>query len=148
MNEAMKHVESMLDLDFGDEGDRYDARDVIAPIIQRWVGKRTLDEVRAAFDEHGVCWGPYQSFLQMVNEDPRCSAENPLFDEVDQPGIGPYLVPGSALDFTGHAREPVRPAPVLGQHTDEILGDVLGLSSARIGDLHDRGIVAGDGADR
>jgi 2-methylfumaryl-CoA isomerase len=38
---------------------------------------------------------------------------------------------------------PVTPAPVLGQHTDEILGDTLGLSESEIGKLHDSGVVAG-----
>ena len=35
------------------------------------------------------------------------------------------------------------PAPRLGAHTDEVLGDVLGLSTAEIGKLHDEGVVAG-----
>jgi 2-methylfumaryl-CoA isomerase len=41
------------------------------------------------------------------------------------------------------ARRPVTPAPRLGQHTDEVLAEVLGLSSGEIGRLHDAGIVAG-----
>jgi len=40
------------------------------------------------------------------------------------------------------ARRPVRPAPRLGQHTDEVLAEVLGLPSAEIGRLHDQGVVA------
>jgi len=35
------------------------------------------------------------------------------------------------------------PAPLLGQHTDEVLLDVLGLDSGAVGRLHDAGIVAG-----
>ena len=139
---VMRHVEAMLDVDLSDEGQRFEARDVIAPVVARWVGARDYDEVRAAFDEAGVCWGPYQSFLEMVRDDPRCSTENPLFEDVEQPGIGRFLMPGSPLEFRHHAREAVRPAPTLGQHTDEILAGVLGLSDARIGELRDAGIVA------
>jgi 2-methylfumaryl-CoA isomerase len=40
-------------------------------------------------------------------------------------------------------RVPPAAAPQLGQHTDEILAGVLGLSAAEIGDLHDEGVVAG-----
>jgi 2-methylfumaryl-CoA isomerase len=54
-------------------------------------------------------------------------------------------MPGSPLNFDGFERPPVRPAPVLGQHTDEILADVLGLASGEIGRLHDAGVVAGPG---
>ena len=141
-HEAMRHVEVMLGVDLSDEGQRFEARDVIAPMVARWVGARGYDEVRAALDEAGVCWGPYQSFLDMVREDPRCSTENPLFEDVDQPGIGRFMMPGSPLEFRRHAREAVRPAPTLGQHTDEILASVLGLTGAKIGELRDRGIVA------
>ena len=141
-HEAMRHVESMLGVDLSDEGQRFEARDLIAPIVARWVGARCYDDVRAGFDEAGVCWGPYQSFLEMVREDPRCSTENPLFEDVDQPGIGRFMMPGSPLEFRRHTREPIRPAPTLGQHTDEILAGVLGLSGAKIGELRDKGIVA------
>ena len=140
--EAMRHIEEMLGVDLSDEGQRFEARDVIAPIVARWTGARGYGEVRAAFDEAGVCWGPYQSFLDMVREDPRCSTENPLFEDVDQPGIGRFMMPGSPLEFRRHAREAIRPAPTLGQHTDEILAGVLGLTGAKIGELRDRGIVA------
>ena len=141
-HEAMRHVEAMLGVDLSDEGQRFEARDLIAPVVARWVGARGYDEVRTAFDAAGVCWGPYQSFLEMVREDPRCSTENPLFEDVDQPGIGRFMMPGSPLEFRRHARQPIRPAPTLGQHTDEILADVLGLGSAKIGELRDKGIVA------
>ena len=74
---------------------------------------------------------------------PRCSDKNPVFSTVLQPGIGEYLIPGSPLRFEAEPRQPVTPAPQLGADTDEILTTILGLSSAAIGDLHDRGIVTG-----
>ena len=63
----------------------------------------------------------------------------------EQPGVGRYLMPGSPLDFSGVARVPARRAPTLGEHTEEILAGVLGLSAAEIGRLHDRGVVASAG---
>jgi 2-methylfumaryl-CoA isomerase len=39
-------------------------------------------------------------------------------------------------------RGDVRPAPRLGQHTDEVLAEVLGMSGAEIAKLHDSGTVA------
>ena len=35
------------------------------------------------------------------------------------------------------------PAPVLGEHTDEVLAEVLGLGDGEIGELYERGVVAG-----
>jgi 2-methylfumaryl-CoA isomerase len=141
--EAMRELATRLGLDFGDEGDRFVARDDIAALLAPWCAARTLAEIRAAWDAHGVCWGPYQTFRQMVAEDPRCSVANPLFAEIDQPGVGRVLAAGSPILPVDLGRLPVQPAPRLGEHTDEVLAEVLGLSAAEIGSLHDRGVVAG-----
>ena len=66
-----------------------------------------------------------------------------LFAEIEQPGIGRYLMPGLPLDFSAAPRQPTRPAPRLGEHTDAVLSEVLGLSTAEIGRLHDAGIATG-----
>jgi 2-methylfumaryl-CoA isomerase len=124
------------------EGGRFEARKAIAALVSPWVRARTYAEVATAFDAAGVCWGPYQTFRQLVEEDPRCSTQNPMFELVEQPGIGTYLMPGSPLAFGASTRIPVKRAPLLGEHTEEILADVLGLSGTEIGNLHDAGIVA------
>lgn len=66
-----------------------------------------------------------------------------MFSDVEQPGIGTYLTPGSPLHFDALQRIAARPAPLLGEHTEQVLADVLGLSPAEIGRLHDDGVVAG-----
>ena len=66
-----------------------------------------------------------------------------MFTRIEQPGIGSYLVPASPLELTAAGRMPARPAPALGEHTEAILGEVLGLGEAEIGRLFDAGVVAG-----
>ena len=85
---------------------------------------------------------PYRSVRETIASDPDCSTDNPLFSMVEQPGVGTYLMPGSPLDFGQAARLPAAPAPRLGQHTDEILLEILGLAEGEVGRLHDEGIVA------
>jgi 2-methylfumaryl-CoA isomerase len=131
-----------LNLDMNNEGDRFGARKEIAAVLEPWIRVRTLDEVRRVFEEHRVTWGPYRTIRETIETDVDCSAENPMFQMVEQPGVGKYLIPGSPLDFCEVERLPAQPAPQLGQHTDEILLEVLGLSEAEIGVLHDEGIVA------
>lgn len=143
LHEAVGTVEKLLGCNLDDEGARFEAREVIGALLKPWTTARTLDEIAVIFDEHDVCWGPYQTFRQLVEEDPRCSVENPMFAEVEQPGIGRYLMPASPLEFSDAPRLPPAPAPRLGANTDEVLADVLGLSSAEIGRLHDAGVVAG-----
>ena len=139
----MAQVAALFDLDLSKEENRYAARETITAVLRPWFAARSLDAVRKALDAVGACWGAYQTFAEAVAEDPRVSMDNPMFDEIDQPGIGKYLAAGSMIEFSGAPRSPVIPAPVLGQHTDEVLADVLGLPSGKIGALHDAGIVSG-----
>lgn len=140
--ERIAAVEKTLGLDFRKEGHRFEARDSLNPMIGAWISARSYEEVARVFGEKGVLFERYQSFGELVAGDPRCSLANPLFGEVDQPGIGKVLTPGSLLDFGAAPRtQPVR-APELGEHTDQVLAEALGLSSAQIGGLRDRGIVA------
>ena len=50
---------------------------------------------------------------------------------------------GTPLEFGAIPRMPAKCAPRLGEHTDEILMDILGIASSEVGKLHDDGIVAG-----
>ena len=143
LGEAFNQLSQSLGLNLRDEGDRFKARDNITELLQPWFADHSFNQVATAFDANGVCWGKYQSVHQLVSADPECSIENPMFQQVEQPGIGSYLSPGTPLNFELFERAAVQPAPQLGQHTDEILAQELGLSSADIGRLHDQGIVAG-----
>jgi 2-methylfumaryl-CoA isomerase len=142
IGDACASIEQATGHDLDTETGRFEARDLIAALLRPWFAGHELAEIRAAFAGTGVSWGPYQTFRQLVTEDPRASTANPMFEEVEQPGIGTYLTPRSPLDFGALGRLPVRPAPLLGQHTEEILAEVLGLSPAEIGRLHDGGTVA------
>jgi len=85
----------------------------------------------------------YQTVEQLVRDDPACSESNPLFQRIDQPGVGRVLAPGSPLRCSAFAPHAPRPAPRLGEHTEEVLLDVLRLDHAGYGRLVDRGIAAG-----
>ena len=130
-------------IDLETEGGRFEVRDKIAVLLEPWFRARSLREVEQAFAETGVSWGPYQTFRQLLEDDARGSTANGLFARVAHPHSGTYLTPASPLDFSSIERVPALPAPALGQHTDEILADLLRLSSAEIGRLHDGAIVAG-----
>ena len=131
-----------LGLDFKQEGDRFVAREEISALVGGWIAARDFGEITAVFDQHRVCWGQYQSVRQFVEQDSEYSATNPLFNQISQPNIGSYLAPASPLRFGGANNLPAEPAPRLGQHTDEILAELLGLGSGEIGRLHDQGIIA------
>lgn len=145
IEDACRSVEEATGHDLDTETGRFEARDLIAALLRPWFAARELAEIRDAFAGTGVSWGPYQTFSQLVTEDPRVSTANPMFQEVEHPGIGTYLMPGSPLEFSALERLPVRRAPLLGEHTEEILADVLHLTTREIGRLHDAGTVASSG---
>lgn len=125
------------------EGDRFKAREEITALLKPWFSSRTIEDFSNNFDENGVTWSIFRSFKQAVTEDPDCSTWHPMFDLIEQPGIGEYLVPGTPFEFSDFKRYPPEPAVTLGQHTDEILSNLLGMSDIEISKLHEDKIVAG-----
>jgi 2-methylfumaryl-CoA isomerase len=147
LGDDMEALSDRLGKDLRDQGERFAAREEIAALIAPWVKARPLAEVVERLEEASACWGPYRSFRQMVEDDPRCSTANPMFSVVDQPGIGAYLTPGTPFDFGALDRVPARPAPHLGADTDAVLAEILGLPEHEIGRLHDASIVESPGKD-
>ncbi len=131
-----------MGLNLDKEGDRFSATDEVAALLESWCAERNMDDITTVFDKNGVCWGPYQTIRQAVEHDPRCSIDNPIFENISQPGVGTYRVPGSPLRFGGLERQPVTPAPELGADTDDCLRTMLSLSESDISGLHERKIVA------
>ena len=128
-------------VDLAKEEERYALRETIEAELAPWFAARPLDEIGKALDAVGACWGPYQTFRQAVAEDPDLSAENPMFEEIDQPGIGRYLAAGSFIDFSGIPRDPVAPAPTLGNNTESVLSEKLGLTDSDLGALKDAKVI-------
>lgn len=143
ITEQVAALEVELGADFGDEGARFEHRDRLFALVEAWSATKTIGEIGAIMEAHGCCWGRYRDFIAMVNDDERCSVANPMFQQVEQPGVGSVLSSGSPLDFSEAPRGDVPVAPALGGNTDEVLVELLGLSSADIARLHDRGVVAG-----
>ena len=155
LDAQMSELESRMALDFTREGDRYRAREEIAAVVADWCAKQRLEGIARVFDEHRVCWGLYRTVRDLVAHDPRVavpdeaaqnSARAPdrsLFELLDTPGVGRHRATGTPVRVAAEVRGLTRPAPLLGQHTDEVLESVLGLDCASVGRLHDAGIVAG-----
>ena len=135
-------LEAELGVSFAtDEGLRFTHRARLYPLFERAFAGRTAAELAPAFDAGGVTWGAYQP-LEAALDDPRLFKENPVFEAIAHPSGLTYPAPGAMATIPQDVRGDVRPAPKLGQHTDEVLAAVLGMSSAEIARLHDDGTVA------
>jgi len=140
---AVASLEEELQVSFAhDEGVRFTHREALFGLFERAIVTKTLSELRTKFEAGGVCWSAYQTLGAALHGDPRLSPDPPLFNVIDQPSGLRYPAPGAAATIEGMPREPVVRAPRLGEHTDQILAEVLSLTSAAIGALHDDRIVS------
>ena len=144
LQHAMAELEKALKVSFAlDEGVRFTHRDMLFPIFEHAIGACTLAELQGRFEPNGVCWGSYRTLSRGLAEDPHLSLDRPLFNLLTHPSGHRYPAPGAAVTLGGTPRGPVIRAPHLGEHTDQVLAEVLSMSAAQIGALHDAGIVAG-----
>ena len=141
-SEAFEKIEKDRSVDLKSDAGRWNARSDLSALIAPWVASQTAAEIGEALKAAGALWAPYQTFRELA-ADKTNVLDNPMFTVLDQPGIGRYPVAASPFQFGAFAREAPRAAPTLGQHTDEILSDILGLSDREIGTLHDDKVVGG-----
>lgn len=141
--EPVEALEAELGVSFAnDEGARFVHRDRLFALVEKATVARTAADLGAAFDAAAVTWSAYQPLSKALG-DPRLFDGNPLFETITHPSGLRYPAAGPAAVVAGAPRTPLAPAPRLGQHSDYILAEKLGLSSAEIGRLHDAGLVAG-----
>ncbi|WP_055474484.1 CoA transferase [Gordonia sp. HS-NH1] len=112
--DAVAAVERALDADFGREDDRFLHRGVLTPLFAAWFARHTTAEVEAELANSSVLWERYRTFGEVVESG--VLHRNPLFAELDQPGIGTYLAAGLPARFDGEHLFS-GPAPDLGSST-------------------------------
>lgn len=143
IGEAIAALEAELGLSFArDESLRYRHRDRLNPIVAAAVAKRRHDELGPALEAAGGCWGPYRTLSEALAVDPAISSANPMLADVAHRTGHTYPTPGAPGTFTGAQRIDPGTAPLLGQHTREVLEELLGLSSRQVEGLVARGVVA------
>lgn len=141
--DAMNALGASLQRDLAREGERFVAREAIAGVLESWFRNRAYAEVAEALTAHRVAWGPYRTLREAIAQDADCAVGGGLFESLQAHGQQAYPAPNLPLGFSGTEKLPVRPAPQLGAHTDEILLEIAGVSEAELGRLHDAGVVAG-----
>ena len=125
----------ILGADFSTDDDRFRYREVIAGLLRPWFESRDADEIERQLAGTSVLFSRYRSVTDLVGDGLPGLLAHPMMTEVDQPGIGRFLAPGSPLEFAGTSALPARAAPVLGEHTADVLAEILGLSGAQLGEL-------------
>src|SRR6185437_771771 len=106
--------------------------------IEQWTTSKTKFEAMDILNKLDIPCGPILS-MKELSEDQSLRTTGTVV-EVDHPKRGKYLSVGNPIKLSDSPSE-VRPSPLLGEHTDEILRTVLGLSDHQIVEIHDSGAL-------
>jgi 2-methylfumaryl-CoA isomerase len=134
-------LEHRLGVDLGQEGSRFSHRQPILALLKGWFSAHDFADVSSALTQHEALWGPYQTFKELLQLDPRARSGS-LLEVVDQDGSGPHLVAQSPLRFGEGGMLQPGPAPSLGQHTMEVLSERLLLSAPQLAILREQQVIA------
>jgi formyl-CoA transferase len=103
----------------------------ISATIEEWTKTKTKFEAMAILNEYDIPCGPILSMKELA-EEPSLRQTGTVV-EVDHPTRGKYLTVGNPIE--------VARSPLLGEHTDEILSEVLGFDESRVRDLKNSGAL-------
>jgi formyl-CoA transferase len=120
--------------------DRVGNNALLKPIVEEWTLARTSDEVVDALLAAGCPAAPINTIDKLV-EDPHIAGAREMFVEVDHPRAGKMKITGAHIKLTGTKPEIRAPAPLLGQHTEEVYGELLGLTREQVAAYRQQGVV-------
>jgi 2-methylfumaryl-CoA isomerase len=143
VGEAIEALQRSLGVDLGDEEARYRYRELLSALFRPWFEGRPYDEVVARLEESQVLWGPYRTVWEFVTDSSSLLRTGDLMADVDQPGIGAYPSPRPVQQFGAWAERSPAPAPIIGEHTDDVLAGLLGLDAHQLEGLRERGVIGG-----
>jgi crotonobetainyl-CoA:carnitine CoA-transferase CaiB-like acyl-CoA transferase len=127
------------DARFSTNAGRVNHRDEITRLLADVFARRTTHEWVELLDAAGVANGPINSIEQVFRE-PQAAARG-LKIELEHAAAGKVALVANPMRFSETPIDYTLAPPVLGQHTDEILRDTLGMSEAEIGKLRAAGVV-------
>lgn len=107
--------------------------------IDKVLAAKPRDEWLVVFRKHDLIFGPVQTVTELT-EDPQAIANN-YISEYDHPTLGKQRVIGFPIDFSQTPAGIQSAAPELGEHTEQVLNEILGYSWEEIGMLRGEGIV-------
>ncbi len=129
----------LTDPRFKDDLSRGDHGEILSERTARWAAERTSEEALAELEKARIPAGPVYSPQQAL-DDPHIKAMNYL-KPVDFPGLpGPAPIMETPLRLSRSPGTLRERAPVLGEHTESILGE-LGYSAAEIAAFREEGII-------
>lgn len=133
------HPEWGSDPRFGRNRDRVEHRELVDSMIQDVVQDRTRSEWIELLDEAGIPSGPINTVAEALDS-PQTRGRG-MVTEIEHPVVGMMKMLGIPIRQEGTPGTIRRHPPMLGEHTDEILGEYLAMPTAEIERLRSAGVV-------
>ena len=130
----------LQDSRFDSIAQRRDNRALVNEIIADYTRQKTVREVTRLFTEHQVPHAPILGITEALAQ-PQAAAREMLV-ETDHQVLGKIPIVNRPIKFPGEQQPTPAAPPVLGQHTEEILRDLLELSPEQIAALRVAKVVA------
>jgi crotonobetainyl-CoA:carnitine CoA-transferase CaiB-like acyl-CoA transferase len=108
-------------------------------MVRSWAGQHTRQEVWDGLRDLGYFGGPVLS-IEEVLQDPHLQ-ERGAFAHWQHPTAGPTTLVAPWIHLSATPTGVHDQSPALGQHTDEVLGSILGLTADELSQLHTRGVI-------
>ena len=137
---AIDHVELIDDDRYLTGWGRTQHYDELIPVIEAAIRQRTTAEWVEILSGMGVPAGPVQDIAQ-VAADPQI-AHRGMFVALDHPALGPTMFTGNPMKLSRTPGAPPRLPPNLGEHSAEVLAELLGLSGEQLADLLAEQVIA------
>ena len=118
---------------------RVENRNILVPILEKVLIKRTVEDWLKDFREAGVPAAPVNNLDQVFSEPP--VSERDMVVHYDHPEVGKVSLPGNPIKMDGMTETISNPAPLLGEHTDELLNTLLKRSANEIDELKSCGAI-------
>ncbi|HEY7677240.1 MAG TPA: CaiB/BaiF CoA-transferase family protein [Candidatus Methylomirabilis sp.] len=132
--EAIGLPELGRDPRFATNGQRVEQKAVLVPMLEARLAERTSEAWMQVLTKAEVPCAPVNRVAEALAS-PQTAARDMLRQVLHPAGDGTMTVVGNPVKVAGHEGAPIGPPPLLGQHTDEVLRDLLGYDAAAIADL-------------
>jgi len=111
----------------------------LIPVLADEFLKKTTKEWSDLFEGANLPYTPINN-IREICEDPHIQHRNMLV-EIEQPSVGKIRIPGSPIHLSETPGEVYAPAPLLGEHSEEVLKDILGYPQEEIDQLKREGVI-------